>query len=101
MMFSEIFAVLETGVSSPPHILLFRAALFSCIDLFSRYFGHIKQAQKNQQKKSESSLTMENMPLGVSYFSVILFPEQCASLCRLHNSGNRHCGEGDVPVTSF
>lgn len=50
MMLSEIFAVLETGVSSPPHILLFGAALFSCIDLFWRYFDHIKQAWKKSSK---------------------------------------------------
>lgn len=101
MMFSEIFVVLETRVSSPPHISCFGAALFSCIDLFWKYFGHIKQARKNQLNKSESSLSMGNMLLGVSYFSVIVFAELCASLCKLHNSGNRYCGEGDGPVTSF
>lgn len=101
MMFSEIFAVLETRVSSPPHILCSRATPFPCIDLCWKYFGHIKKAWKNQRNKSESSLIMGNMLLEVSYFSLIRFPELCASLCRLHNSGNRHCGERDVPVTSF
>lgn len=101
LMFSEIFVVLETRVSSPPHISCFGAALFSCIDLFWKYFGHIKQAWKNQLNKSESSLSMGNMLLGVSYFSVVMFAELCASLCKLHNSGNRYCGEGDGPVNSF
>lgn len=73
IMFSEIFAVLETGVSSPPHILLFGAALFSCIDLFWRYFGHIRQAGKINKRSQNQVLSWGICPLECFSFQLSIF----------------------------